>query len=52
MLHVYQAATAPTLIRYTFNQLMTGNVYPMIGFATYVWYGKDYLDMNDTVNKL
>lgn len=51
MRQVYQAATAPTLIRYTFNHLMTGNVYPMIGFATYVWYGKDYLDMADTVNK-
>ena len=52
MRQVYQAATAPSLIKFTFNSLMYGNIYPMLGFATYIWYGKDYLDLNDEWNKL
>jgi hypothetical protein len=51
MRQVFQAATAPSLIQFTFNSLLCGNVYPMLGFATYLWYGKDYLDLSDESNK-
>jgi len=51
MRQVYQAATSPSFIKCTFNSLLSGNIYPMLGFATYVWYGKDYLDLKDEVNK-
>ncbi len=51
MRQVFQAATAPSLIKYTFNNLLYGNVYPMLGFATYIWYGKEYLDLTDMTKK-
>ena len=52
MRQVYQAATAPSLLKYTFNSLLCGNIYPMIGFASYIWYGKDYLDLKDEIHRI
>jgi len=45
---VFQSAVAPPTSMYVMNAMMRGNLYPLIGALSAVWYGKDYLDLHDT----
>jgi hypothetical protein len=49
MRQVFQAATTPLILKYVVNSLIEGNVYPLIGYMTYAYYGKDYLDICDSI---
>ena len=44
---VFQAATTPVIATMVTNRLLSGNVYPLVGYLSYLWYGKDYLDISD-----
>jgi hypothetical protein len=46
---VFQAATTPLILKYVVNSLIGGNVYPLIAYITYAYYGKDYLDICDSI---
>jgi hypothetical protein len=46
---VFQAATTPLILKYVVNSLIGGNVYPLIAYMTYAYYGKDYLDICDSI---
>lgn len=45
---VFQAAFAPPVSMCVMNSMIRGNYYPLVGFLSAVWYGKDYLDLRDT----
>ena len=47
MRQVFQAATTPIVVKTVVNQLLSGNVYPVVGYLSYIWYGKEYLDLSD-----
>lgn len=49
MRQVFQAATTPLIMKYVVNSLIKGNIYPLIGYMTYAYYGKDYLDICDSI---
>jgi hypothetical protein len=49
MRQVFQAATTPLIMKYVVNSLIGGNIYPLIGYITYAYYGKDYLDICDSI---
>lgn len=46
---VFQVATTPLIMKYVVNSLIKGNIYPLIGYMTYAYYGKDYLDICDSI---
>ena len=49
MRQVFQAATTPLIMKYVVNSLIAGNIYPLIAYITYAYYGKDYLDICDSI---
>ena len=49
---MFQALTAPLLTKTVTNQLISGNYYPLVAYLSYIWYGIEYLDINDSFSKL
>ena len=49
MRQVFQVATTPLIMKYVVNSLIGGNIYPLIAYITYAYYGKDYLDICDSI---
>lgn len=46
---VFQAVSTPIIGKYVFNKLIDGNIYPLVLYLSYLYYGKDYLELCDTV---
>jgi hypothetical protein len=51
MRQVFQTATTPLIMKYVVNRLNEGNIYPLIACLSYVYYGKDYLDICDSIKR-
>lgn len=45
---VFQAVVVPSTSTYVMNEMIGGNIFPFIGMLSVWWYGKEYLDLNDT----
>jgi len=51
MRQVFQTISTPLLIKYVVNNLIHGNVYPLVLYLSYIWYSKDYLDICDNIQR-